>query len=109
MDINLAVICGRLATAPEVRTHDSGARTLRALVTVTTDTPRQRIDVVPVTLWADRVAPDTFDRLTELEQGTRVWVTGSVQRRTFDSAGGRRTSVEVIADQITTLAAEARP
>jgi single-stranded DNA-binding protein len=105
MDINLSVLCGRLATAPEVRVFDSGTRMLRLLVTVAAELPRRRIDVVPVTLWDP---PDSLiDQ--ELSQNTRVWVTGSVQRRHLEGPEGRRTRIEVIADQVTPLAAVAEP
>jgi single-stranded DNA-binding protein len=96
MDINLAVLRGRLATAPELRQFDSGTRMMRLLVTVRADFPRRRIDVVPVTLW------DPPDRLVErsLEQNTGVWVAGSVQRRVVEGPEGRHSRIEVIADQV---------
>ena len=99
MDINLTVLCGRLATAPELRVLDSGTRTLRLLVTVAAKHPRRRIDVVPVTLWD----PDQDLVDAELEQNARVWVTGAVQRRVIDGPEGRRSRIEVIADQVTPI------
>lgn len=99
MDINLAVLCGRLATAPEVRIFDTGTRCLQLLVTVAAHRPRRRIDVVPVTLW------DPPDDLVEDLPGpnARVWIVGVVQRRAHDSPEGRRNRVEVVADQVTVL------
>lgn len=102
MDINLSVLCGRLATAPEVRTYDSGSRCMRLLVTVAVERPRRRIDVVPVTLW-DPPA-DLVDNPPD--QNSRVWVTGVVQRRTLDGPEGRRSRIEVLADQVTVIARE---
>lgn len=104
MDINLAVLCGRLATAPELRVFDSGARHMRFLVTVAAERPRRRIDVVPVTL------VDPSDDLADNppEQNSRVWVTGVVQRRSIDGPEGRRSRIEVMADQVTVLADELR-
>ena len=96
MDINLAVLCGRLATAPEVRVYDTGSRCMRFLVTVAADRPRRRIDVVPVTLW-DPPAHLVDD---PPDQNVRVWVTGVVQRRASDGPEGRRNRIEVIADQV---------
>lgn len=97
MDINLTVLCGRLATVPELRVFDSGARMLRLLVTVRAEHPRRRIDVVPVTLW------DPPDELVEhpFEPESRVWVTGAVQRRFLEGPEGRRGRLEVVADQVT--------
>ena len=82
MDLNLIVLCGRLATEPELRVFDSGARLIRYLVTVRSEEPRKRVDVIPVTLW------DPTDEVWEeqVERGRRIWVCGSVQRRYWDLA-----------------------
>lgn len=97
MDLNLIVLCGRLATDPELRVFDSGARLIRFLVTVRAEHPRRRVDVVPVTLWDP---PD--DIIDEPgEKGDRVWICGSVQRRFWESPDGRRSRVEVVAEQVT--------
>jgi single-stranded DNA-binding protein len=96
MDLNLIVLCGRLAVDGELRTFDSGARLLRYLVTVRVDHPRRRVDVIPVTLWDP--PQDLVD--TPGEKGLRVWVCGSVQRRYWESPEGRRSRVEVVAEQV---------
>ena len=51
MDLNLVVLAGRLAAPPELRAFESGATLIRYLVTVRSEEPRRRVDVVPVTLW----------------------------------------------------------
>lgn len=96
MDLNLIVLCGRIATDPETRVFDSGTRLIRYLVTVKTDQPRRRVDVIPVTLW------DPTDELFDQPggKGERIWVCGSVQRRFWESPDGRRSRVEVVAEQI---------
>lgn len=96
MDLNLVVLAGRLAAPPELRAFDSGARLLRYLVTVRAEEPNRRVDVVPVTLW------DPPAELVEADPapGRRVWVAGSVQRRFWQSPDGRRSRVEVIAEQV---------
>lgn len=96
MDLNLIVLDGRLATDPELRVFDSGTRLVRYLVTVRADYPRQRIDVIPVTQWDP--SDETVDHLPE--KGTRVRVCGSVQRRFWESPDGRRSRVEVVAEQV---------
>ena len=95
MDLNLVVLCGRLAAPAEIRTFESGSRLARYLVTVRSEEPR-RVDVVPVTLW------DPPDALIEAEPspGHAVWVAGSVQRRFWSGAEGRRSRLEVVADQV---------
>jgi single-stranded DNA-binding protein len=96
MDLNLIVLCGRLAVEGELRVFDSGARLIRYLVTVRVDYPRSRVDVVPVTLW------DPPDELVDHpgQKGERIWVCGSVQRRYWESPDGRRSRIEVVAEQI---------
>jgi single-stranded DNA-binding protein len=96
MDLNLIVLCGRLATDPELKVFDSGTRLLRYLVTVRADHPRRRVDVVPVTQW------DPPDECVEdlPEKGARIWVCGSIQRRFWESPDGRRSRIEVVAEQV---------
>jgi single-stranded DNA-binding protein len=96
MDLNLVVLCGRLATDAELREFDSGMRLARLLVTVRSETPRKRVDVVPVTLWdpAEDLWSDPPTR------GRRVWVCGAVQRRFWESPDGRRSRLEVVAEQV---------
>ena len=96
MDLNLIVLCGRLAVDGEVRVFDSGARLIRYLVTTRVDYPRRRVDVVPVTLWD----PDDHFVDDPGEKGERIWVCGSVQRRYWESPDGRRSRIEVVAEQV---------
>lgn len=97
MDLNLIVLCGRLAVDGELRVFDSGTRLIRYLVTVSADYPRRRVDVVPVTLW------DPPEELVDRpgEKAERIWVCGSVQRRYWESPDGRRSRIEVVAEQVT--------
>ena len=96
MDLNLVVLLGRLATDAELRVFDSGTRLVRLLLTVKSEEPRRRVDVVPVTVW------DPCDELVDdlPVKGQRVWVCGSVQRRFWESPDGRRSRLEVVAEQI---------
>ena len=96
LDLNLVVLCGRLATDPEVRVFDSGTRLVRLLVTLRAEAPRRRVDVVPVTYW------DPGDEFIETlpGRGQRIWVCGSVQRRYWESPDGRRSRIEVVAEQV---------
>ena len=96
MDLNLTVLCGRLATEPEIRVFDSGARLVRYLITTRVDYPRKRTDVIPVTLW------DPPEDLVDEPgvKGDRVWACGAVQRRYWESPDGRRSRIEVVAEQV---------
>jgi single-stranded DNA-binding protein len=96
MDLNLVVLCGKLAVDPELKSFDSGIGLVRLLVTVRSDEPKRRVDVVPVTLWDP---PDEF--LDEMPgKGRRIWVCGAVQRRFWESPDGRRSRLEVVAEQV---------
>ena len=96
MDLNLVVLAGRLAAPPEIRQFESGAHLVRYLLTVRSEEPTRRVDVVPVTMW------DPSDELLEADPqpGTRLWVAGSVQRRFWSESEGRRSRLEVVADQV---------
>ncbi|MGZ5384495.1 MAG: single-stranded DNA-binding protein [Acidimicrobiia bacterium] len=96
MDFNLVVLSGRLAAPPEVRVFESGVCLVRYLLTVRTDEPRRRVDVVPVTLWD----PPEDDLAPEPEVGQRVWVVGTVQRRFWSASAGRRSRLEIVAEHV---------
>lgn len=96
MDLNLIVLCGRLATEPELRVFDSGTRFIRYLVITKSGEPRRRLDVIPVTYW------DPTDEMitAPLARGARIWICGSVQRRYWEGLEGRRSRIEVVAEQV---------
>ena len=96
MDLNLVVLAGRLAAPPEIRQFESGARLVRYLLTTRSDQPLRRVDVIPVTLW------NPSDELVDSEPdpGCRLWVAGSVQRRFWSAEEGRRSRLEIVADQV---------
>jgi len=96
MDLNLIVLCGRLMVDAELRVFDSGTRLVRYLVRTEVDYPRRRVDVIPVALW------DPPDDLVDNpgEKGERIWVCGSAQRRHWEYPDGRRSGIEVVAEQV---------
>ena len=96
MDFNLVVMSGRLAAPPELRVFESGLRLVRYLVTVRVDEPRRRVDVVPVTQWE----PPDDDLVLEPQVGDRIWVIGTVQRRFWSNPDGRRSRLEIVAEQL---------
>ena len=103
MDMNLVVLAGTLATAPELREFESGARLLRLLVTVRQDEPRKRVDVLPVTLWD----PPQELMAEHLERGRRVFVVGAAQRRFWEAKEGCKNRVEIVATHVKTRDVEA--
>ena len=97
MDLNLVVLCGRLASPGELREFESGTRLLRLLISLRTEEPTRRVDVVPVTLW------DPEEDLVEAvkERGIRIWAVGAVQRRFWEDSDGRRSRIEIVGLQVT--------
>jgi len=96
MDMNLVLLNGHLAAPAEVREFESGTRLIRYLLTVRSETPRKRVDVIPVTLWDP--ADDLVDEAPSA--GVPLWVTGSVQRRFWEGVDGRRSRLEVVATHV---------
>lgn len=98
MDLNLVVIAGRLAGAPEIRVFEGGATLVRYLVTTKQGGEgtgkKQRIDVVPCVLW------DADEEATKFERGDRIWIAGSIQRRFWSDDHSRRSRIEVVADHV---------
>ena len=99
MDLNMVVLNGRLAATPEHRVLESGSRMARLLVAVRSEEPHNRLDVLPVVWWE----PEEEFMAAPPEVGSRVWITGSVQRRFWESADGRRSKIEVVAVHVAAL------
>ncbi len=99
LDLNLVVLCGRVATEPELRMFESGASLLRILMTIRTLQPQARIDLIPVIVW------DPPDELANgsIATGDRIWVSGMLRRRFWTDADSdnKRSRIEVIGQQVT--------
>ncbi|MDJ0924454.1 MAG: single-stranded DNA-binding protein [Acidimicrobiia bacterium] len=93
MDMNTVVLFGRLAAPPEVREFESGSSLVRSLITVRSNAPRRRVDVLPVTLWD----PDPGHELLSATAGMAVYAVGSVQRRFWSTEKGRASRLEIVA------------
>lgn len=94
-DTNTAHLNGRLAVDAEVKTFDSGVRLIRYLVSTTSTSPQRRVDVIPAVLWhpTDEQATDPG------RKGDRIDITGSLQRRFWEGADGRRSRIEFVAHE----------
>lgn len=97
MNLNLVVLSGRLAAPVHSESFASGARFLRFLITVTSDLPRRRVDVIPVTLWC--TPGDVCDESWSV--GERLLIAGSIQRRFWTDQPDKRSQIGVIAFRIT--------
>ena len=96
MEHNLVSLAGRIAVEPEERSFESGAHLVRYLVTVRSDAPRRRVDVIPVTLWD----PTPAHLSPHVSCGDHVTVVGMVQRRFWQAQEGRRSRLEIVAHHI---------
>lgn len=97
MDLNLVVLSGTLAVAPELHRFDSGKRRIDYLVTVQTMIDgRRRSDTINVKYW------DPPARLVrkKLIRGDRIWIAGTVQRKFWSALDGKRSQLEVVASQV---------
>ncbi len=103
MDLNLVVLAGRIAAEPELKTFESGSSLLRLLVTVRSEEPKRRVDVVPVVWWDPDLDGTLFDGPV---RGRRVWIVGSIQRRFWSAEMGRLSSVEIVAQSVQLQAEE---
>lgn len=101
MDTNIVLICGRLAAKPELRKFESGTKLLRMLVTVRSEAPRRRADVLPISVWIDQIPDDERDQdLDLMEAGNRLYIVGAAQRRFWDGGDGRRSRIEIVASHV---------
>lgn len=95
MDLNVVVLNGQLSAPIELNRYPSGTQSVRMLVTVRTEEPVRRIDVLPVVWWEP---PIDLDLDTPI--GTRVWVAAMVRRRFWAAEDGRRSRLELVASQV---------
>jgi single-stranded DNA-binding protein len=94
VDINVVVLVGRLSAPPEISRDENTV--VRLLIASRSDAPTKRLDLLPVVWWNP-----TSDELSRIPPvGARVWVTGSVQRRYWEGRDGRRSRIELIAEQV---------
>lgn len=99
--MNKAIIMGRLTRDPEVRTTPSQVAV--ATFTVAVDrrfknaNGEKQADFIPVVAW--RKLSEIVSRY--FRKGSRIIVVGSIQTRNWeDKDGNKRTSTEIIADEI---------
>jgi len=96
VDLNLVVLAGHLAAAPEWSHKTGSVETLRFLVTVRGGDP-SRIDVIPVTL----KEPHPDEPLRVAGKGDRIWVAGTIQRTfTLPTVGVKKSNVEIVALEV---------
>lgn len=96
MDLNVVVLSGTLAAVPELRTLDTGTTMIRYLLTLRSEVPTHRVDVIPVVLWDP--PPDVVAQ--NPAPGSTIHAAGAVQRRFWAGAGGQQSRVEIVAREV---------
>jgi single-stranded DNA-binding protein len=102
MDVNVVVLMGRLSAPPHISRNDNIV--VRLLVAARSDAPTKRLDLLPVVWW--NPTSDELGRIPLV--GSRVTVKGSIQRRYWEGRDGRRSRIELIAEQVEFPTDEAR-
>ena len=91
----MVVLGGRVLTH-EVTAFDTGSQVVRYTITVRVEEPRPRVDVIQVNLWVREGDEEPYLP----DRGERVLVVGSVQRRFWQAPDGRRSKMEIHADEV---------
>jgi len=92
-DLNLIVLAGSLAAKPELSTQGFA----RILVTTVQESPKRRVDVIPVTAFQQDM---DLTKVLAADRGERVWVAARIQRKFWNSYDGTRSRIEVVALQV---------
>lgn len=107
--LNVVSLVGRLARDPDVRTTETGIQRAWFVLAVPRASVgrdgRRDADFIPVIAWR-RLASAVADHL---RAGRLVGVAGHLRVEQVDADGGRRTAVEVVAEQVVFLDAPPRP
>ena len=100
LNLNKAIIAGRLTADPELKTTQSGINVTTVTVAVnrkTTAGEPQKADFLTVIAW--RGAADFICKY--FSKGSAICVTGNIQTRNWeDKNGGKHTAVEIVADGV---------
>ena len=99
--MNKVVLIGNICKDPELSETNSGVAVCRFSIAVnrrrTSADAEQQTDFFNVTAW--RGLADTISRFCK--KGNKIAVTGQIQIRTYeDREGAKRTSVDVVAEEV---------
>ena len=99
LNLNKAIIAGRLTATPELRTTANGTSVVRFTVAVNrryTKGEQQRTDFLNVTAW--RQTAEFVSRY--FAKGRSICICGSIQTRKYkDRDGNERVATEIVADE----------
>lgn len=99
--MNKVILIGNICKDPEISETNSGVAVCRFSIAVNrrraSEDAEQQTDFFNVTAW--RGLADTISRFCK--KGNKIAVTGQIQIRTYeDREGAKRTSVDIIAEEV---------
>lgn len=105
--VNRAQVIGNITKDPEMRTTTTGQSVLSIGVATNekwrdkgSTEIKERVEFHNIVLWGDMAR----EAAASLKKGTRVYVSGRIQTRSWQTqTGQKRTTTEIVADQLTML------
>lgn len=94
--MNNCVFIGRFTKDPEMKTFDSGSKRASTNLAVNREFSKDEADFIPVVFW-NKTAETVVNHL---HKGSLVAVRGSLQQRSYDKDGEKRTVFEVVVNNI---------
>ena len=94
--MNNCVFIGRFTKDPEMKTFDSGSKRASTNLAVNREYSKEDVDFIPLVFW--NTTAETV--VKHLHKGSLVAVRGSLQQRSYEKDGEKRTVYEVVVSNI---------
>lgn len=94
--MNNCVFIGRFTKDPEMKTFESGSKRASTNLAVNREFSKDEADFIPVVFW-NKTAETVVNHL---HKGSLVAVRGSLQQRSYEKDGEKRTVFEVVVNNI---------
>lgn len=94
--MNNCVFIGRFTKDPEMKTFDSGSKRASTNLAVNREFSKDEADFIPVVFW-NKTAETVVNHL---HKGSLVAVRGSLQQRSYEKDGEKKTVFEVVVSNI---------
>lgn len=94
--MNNCVFIGRFTKDPEMKTFDSGSKRASTNLAVNREFSKDEADFIPLVFW-NKTAETVVNHL---HKGSLVAVRGSLQQRSYEKDGEKRTVFEVVVNNI---------
>lgn len=94
--MNNCVFIGRFTKDPEMKTFDSGSKRASTNLAVNREFSKDEADFIPLVFW-NKTAETVVNHL---HKGSLVAVRGSLQQRSYEKDGEKKTVFEVVVNNI---------